>query len=137
VIADSGEVSNQYPKAQKVAEKTGEITRAEKDSDSGMFGNAFVTFLFLIVLLAGIWYWSDRNNGRLEPGMNRILGTQTLGEGVSLKIIKINQEVWVLGVTSQSVKLLHRYNENEWNEEMPVQNMKQENFMETFKKKLS
>ncbi len=86
---------------------------------SGIFTNGLITFLVLLVVLIMVWFWVDRKQSGSTAGNQRELASQVLGEGAQLKIIRMNEEVWVLGVTSESVNLLHRYPENEWKEKMP------------------
>ena len=86
-----------------------------RDSSS-MFSNGLVTFFVLIIILALIWFWVDRSQTSVSTKKRREIGSHSLGEGVQLKIIRVNNEVWVLGVASASVNLLHRYPKDEWEE---------------------
>ncbi|MDR8394243.1 flagellar biosynthetic protein FliO [Aliifodinibius sp. S!AR15-10] len=103
---------------------------------SGIFANALVTFLILLVILGIVWFWTS---GKSQFGgssqKNREIGSQRLGEGAQMKIIEINDEVWVLGVTAGSVDLLHRYPKSEWNEPRPESSTTENNFSKIFKSK--
>ena len=89
---------------------------------SGVFTNGLITFLVLLVVLIVVWFWIDRKQSGRSTSRGRELDSQVLGEGAKLKIIQINEEVWVVGVTSNSVNLLHRYPKEDWKE----RNQKQE-----------
>jgi len=94
--------------------------RAESESPN-IFFNAFTTFMVLIGLLAMVWLWSrskeKSGTTRRSGGLND-MGGQMLGQGAQMKIIEINNEVWVMGITQNSVNLLHRYTKDEWVEEV-------------------
>ena len=106
---------------------------AEADSESSLFSSGMVTFLVLTVLLVGIWLWIDRRKGDESPAVQREIGSHVVGEGAQVKILRINNEIWVLGVTSTSIDLLHRYGEEEWTENVP-RNGKREDDEQLFKK---
>lgn len=85
-----------------------------EDRSSGIFMNAVTTFLVLISLLGIVWLWS-----RKKPAMGREsefheIGEHALGQGAQIKVLEINEEIWVLGVTSGSISLLHRYPKEAW-----------------------
>lgn len=44
----------------------------------------------------------------------REITQHVIGQGAQLKILEINDEVWVLGITANAVNLLHRYPKSEW-----------------------
>ncbi|MEL7833599.1 flagellar biosynthetic protein FliO [Fodinibius sp. Rm-B-1B1-1] len=86
------------------------------EQSSGIFTNGLITFLVLLVVLIMVWFWVDRKQSGRSKTRGRELDSHVLGEGAKLKIIQINKEVWVMGVTSGSVNLLHRYSQEEWQE---------------------
>lgn len=88
------------------------------DSSTDVFSNGLLTFFVLLVILGGIWLWLQQKESSVSRTKQRELGSQILGEGAQIKIIRINKEIWVLGVTSNSVNLLHRYSEEEWTEKI-------------------
>jgi flagellar biogenesis protein FliO len=92
--------------------KTKDIRSYEQSS--GVLTNGLITFLVLLVVLIMVWFWVDRKQSGGASSRGRELDSQILGEGARLKIIQINREIWVVGVTSSSVNLLHRYSEEEW-----------------------
>lgn len=101
-------------------------TAAMEDSSPNMFSNAFITFLVLMTLLGFAWLWVRKKSPAETKQQNfQQLLSQGLGQGAELKIVKLNGEIWVLGVTANAVTLLHRYPEEEWNEpfEQPEQNL--------------
>lgn len=92
---------------------------ASDERSSGIFMNAFTTFIILVSILGVVWFWS-KTKGSTAPKRRRELkemGAHSLGNGAQLKIVELNGEIWVMGVTQQSVNLLHRYSKDEWNEE--------------------
>lgn len=104
---------------------------------SSLFTNAVTTFMVMIALLAIVWFWSKRRSGTMaEPGKRfNELDVHILGPGQFLKVMEINDEIWILGVGSGAVNLLHRYDKNEWKErsapiEQPVEN---QGFLKMFK----
>lgn len=106
-----------------VSTETNKTTKVGSyDQSSGIFTNGLVTFFVLLVILIMVWVWLDRKQTGGSSGIDRQLDTESLGEGAQLKIIRLNNEIWVLGVTSSSVNLLHRYSENNWTEKTPNKN---------------
>jgi len=113
-----------------------EVTSYEQTS--GLFTNGLITFLVLLVVLLMVWFWVDRKQSGGSAVKQRALESQLLGEGAKLKIIRINQEIWVVGVTSSSVKLLHRYSQDEWTEDIPEEDSKNKDvFRKFFKNQMS
>ena len=86
------------------------------NDETPMFQGAFTTFFVMVTVLGGIWLWSTRKKKKVVLGEQDIIEiTQhVIGQGVQLKILEINDEVWVLGVTANAVNLLHRYPKSEW-----------------------
>jgi len=103
-----------------------------EDDSPDIFMNAFTTFLVLIVILGGIWLWSRNRTQSGDTPASREIDGHMLGQGAQLKIVEINDEVWVLGVTSDSVNLLHRYPKNEWTESLEEPEIDQNSFYKLF-----
>ncbi|MEX2435089.1 MAG: flagellar biosynthetic protein FliO, partial [Balneolaceae bacterium] len=60
-----------------------------------------------------------------------------IGLGSQLKVVEINGEIWVLGLATGSVSLLHRYQPGEWKERDFQSTEKVDgNFLDYFKSKL-
>jgi flagellar biogenesis protein FliO len=113
------------------------LEKSSYSESSGIFTNGLVTFVVLLVILIGVWFWLGRKEQGSLPKKQREIDSSIIGEGAQLKIMRINNEVWVLGVTSGSVNLLHRYPENEWDERPPEMPKNGEDmFTQIFKKKL-
>ncbi len=140
--------AEKYIKSQAKADSTEVIaTNGQEDQakeiqsyeqSSGVFTNGLITFLVLLVVLIMVWFWIDRKQSGHTKSGNRELDAQILGEGAKLKIIQINEEVWVVGVTSSSVNLLHRYTQEEWKEEVHEQDTKNKDlFGKLFKSQMS
>ncbi|MDG5766737.1 flagellar biosynthetic protein FliO [Balneolales bacterium ANBcel1] len=92
----------------------------DEDRSTGLFFNAFTTFIVLMVLLAGVWFWSRRKTGDTKTsGFLKDIGEHTVGAGHQIKVIEINNEIWVLGVSAESVTLLHRYPKEKWVDPIP------------------
>lgn len=99
------------------AKKESETEKIQSyEQSSGVFTNGLITFLVLLVVLIMVWFWVDRKQSGGAKSRGRELDSQLLGEGAKLKIIQINEEVWVVGVTANSVNLLHRYSKEDWKE---------------------
>jgi len=81
-----------------------------------MFQNAFTTFMVMVTMLGGLWAWSMRKKKRVPdtPQDIKEIAQHVIGQGVQLKVIELNEEVWVLGVSANSVNLLHRYPKKDW-----------------------
>ncbi len=92
---------------------------SRQTESQGMFFNALTTFLVLGGLAIAFWWWYSRKyttQNSLAAGspVAKVVGNQQIGMGQEIKVIEINEEYWVLGVSSQSVNLLHRYQKDEW-----------------------
>ncbi len=94
----------------------------EEDRSSNIFFNALTTFVVLLILLGGVWLWSRKKLGSstTKGTYFRDIGEHAIGPGQQLKVIEINNEIWVLGVGADSVTLLHRYPKDQWKEEIPA-----------------
>jgi flagellar biogenesis protein FliO len=81
-----------------------------------MMPGAMSTFLVLSGILLLVWFWVRSKPGDHTPQeqfhqiASHVLGTG----GQHLSVLEINGEMWVLGVTSASVTLLHRYPKDAW-----------------------
>lgn len=108
------------------------------DESPSLFSDGLVTFFVLLVILGGIWIWVDRKAPQTKNADRRQIANVPLDEGAKLKIIRINEEVWILGVTGSSVNLLHRYAESDWNEELKdPDGEKKDLFRKLFKSQMS
>ena len=100
----------QQPEAQIVE------TVDAQQKQPAIFQGAFTTFLVMFVILGIVWLWSKKKSTPSEVKQTITeLGHHVLGQGSQLKIVDINNEVWVLGVSSGAPTLLHRYTKDEWN----------------------
>ncbi|WP_340103525.1 flagellar biosynthetic protein FliO [Rhodohalobacter sp. 8-1] len=90
--------------------------RESEEESPDIFFNALTTFLILITLLGLVWIWtrSKGNSPQQRSNMFNEVGGQMLGQGAQLKVIEINDEIWVMSVTEGSVSLLHRYAKEDW-----------------------
>ncbi len=96
--------------------KTEKVKVAQESPE--MFQKAFLTFLVMISVLGGVWLWSKKKgNNPASKESSKDLGGHVLGQGVQLKFVEVNKEVWVLGVSSGSVNLMHRMPKSEWKED--------------------
>lgn len=109
------------------------------ENEPNIFMNAVTTFFVLISIVVVVWFLIRKSTvERSDKGGNfRDLEEHPVGSGSHLKVMEVNGEIWVLGVTSANVHLLHRYQRNEWKEREGSMPQKVEgNFLEYFKKKL-
>lgn len=90
--------------------------RTAVTDEEPLFQNAFTTFFIMVVVLGSIWLWTIKKKKHTVKSDRDIkdISQHVIGQGVQLKILEINEEIWVLGVTSNSINLLHRYKKNEW-----------------------
>lgn len=109
------------------------VSRSDEKS-SNIFLNAFTTFLILVTLLGVVWFWS-RNNQTGDNRKTREVDRHMLGQGAEMKIVEVNEEIWVLGVTSGSVNLLHRYQKSEWKEQLTKPDTDDRTFHKIFSSK--
>ena len=87
-----------------------------KQEQPAIFQKALTTFLLMFIVLGFVWLWSKKKSSSQQVKEDiSDLGQHILGQGAQLRIVEINNEVWVLGVTSGSLTLLHRYAKEEWN----------------------
>jgi len=92
-----------------------ELAEANQNQ-SPIFQNAFTTFFIMVTVLGGLWLWSSKKKKKIETTNHDIkeVAHHIIGQGVQLKIIELNDEVWVLGVSANAVNLLHRYPKDKW-----------------------
>lgn len=104
-----------------------------EERSSSIFFNAFTTFVVLIIILAGVWFWVRRKSSYGSTGrLFKEYGQQAIGPGHQLKVMEVNNEIWVLGISTDSVSLLHRYPKEQWNEPIPPENRSGQNFYDMF-----
>lgn len=94
-----------------------EDVTTEKEGPS--MANPIVIFLVMLFLLGVVWLWSrTKTNSRPKMDQFREVGNYTLGQGAEIKMVEINEEIWVIGVTPSAINLLHRYPKKVWTEEI-------------------
>lgn len=110
-------------------------SREMSQESPNIFFNALTTFLILITLLGLVWIWSRSKGNSTErrKGMFHELGGQILGQGAQLKVIEINNEIWIMAISEGSVNLLHRYSKDEWTEEIEAKEPVETSFYKLFK----
>ncbi|MCH8557592.1 MAG: flagellar biosynthetic protein FliO [Balneolia bacterium] len=108
----------------------------EDVSSPNIFMNALSTFLLLVVVLIVVLIltkkWQAKDSGE---ELNKI-GEHVIGQGAQLKILEMNEEIWVLGVTSSQVNLLHRYPKSEWKGTIKPVKKTDSNFYKLLKNKI-
>ncbi len=87
------------------------VARQEKEPD--LFSNALPVFIVLVVLITGLWLWTKKNKipQQIEGS---ILAEQIIGPGQSIKAVKFAGEIYILGVTHQSITVLKTLAEQDW-----------------------
>lgn len=114
-----------------------EIVRSENEPN--IFMNAVTTFVVMISILVVVWFLIQKKASKSSDQLPlfREMGEQPIGSGSQLKVVEVNGEIWVLGLTSGSVTLLHRYQSDEWKERKNESPEKETgNFLDYFKSKL-
>ncbi|MEX0944445.1 MAG: flagellar biosynthetic protein FliO [Balneolaceae bacterium] len=111
---------------------------SRSESEPNIFMNAVTTFIVLISILGVIWVITRRKSAEGSSDHRKLveIGEHLLGNGAQIKIIELNEEIWVLGVTSGNVNLLHRYQKDDWKEELNIPQARDGNFLDYFKSKL-
>jgi flagellar biogenesis protein FliO len=81
-----------------------------------MLQNAFTTFFVMVTILGGIWLWVRKKRKKVDHRDQtiKVITQHVIDSGTKLKIIEINNETWVLGITTNAVNLLHRYSKQDW-----------------------
>jgi flagellar biogenesis protein FliO len=90
---------------------TDTVAREEKEPD--LFSNALPVFLVLVVFISALWLWSKKAKAPQQI-QGSILAEQIIGPGQSIKAVKFAGEVYILGVTHQSITVLKTLSEIEW-----------------------
>ena len=102
---------------ESMKKSSGSEVQVDNAEEPAMFQNAFITFLFMVSVLGGVWYWSKKKGNAVQKEIkSRDIDSHVLSESTQLKFVEVNEEVWVLGVTETGVNLLHRYAKEEWKE---------------------
>ncbi|MCC5926850.1 MAG: flagellar biosynthetic protein FliO [Bacteroidetes bacterium] len=110
---------------------------------SNIISNGVTTFFVLVVLIGGAWLWLARKGGPLHTSSQTSRFAEKdrhmLGPGQYIQVMEINNEIWVMGITNANISLLHRYDKDEWNDDLqPVsQSADKATFLEMFKGKQS
>ncbi|MEX2600504.1 MAG: flagellar biosynthetic protein FliO [Balneolaceae bacterium] len=113
-----------------------EQAEESEERSSSVFFNAFTTFLVLIAILALVWFWIRSKSPAVDERGLREIGMHSLGPGTQLRIVELNGEIWVLGVATGGVNLLHRCPKEEWRDELPAEKARDESsFHSLFKRK--
>lgn len=97
-----------------------DVPNEMEQRSSRMFLNAFTTFMVLMAILVIVWVWSRKKTAPTSGG-GRFpeIGRHVVGPGQQIKILEINNEIWVIGVGTDAITLLHRYPKDQWNEPLP------------------
>lgn len=116
----------------------GQPSPLTSDEESpNIFMNAVTTFIVLGTILIIVLLFLKKGKGQFSaPRLQEIEGYM-LGQGAQIKVIEMNQEVWVIGLTSSQINLLHRYPKDEWKGGIDVPKGSDDTFYTMFKKKIS
>lgn len=81
-----------------------------------VFQGAFTTFFVMVSVLGAVWIWVARKKKKPPVSEQEVqeLSSHIIGQGIQLRIVEINEEIWILGVSPSSVNLLHKYSKDEW-----------------------
>jgi len=111
------------------------VSESERSSPN-IFMNAFTTFVVLVVILAIVLILMRNRQGQVSDKQLKEVGEHVLGQGAQIKIIEINKEIWVIGVTSSQVNLLHRYPKEGWKVKIDYPDETDKSFYNIFKSKI-
>lgn len=111
------EIRNNILGDNKSSNKTNSTIEAATKQEP-IFQNPFTVFFVMITILGSIWLWSTKKKNNIVSYDQDIkdISQHVICQGVQLNVCEINEEIWVLGVTTNSIKLLHKYQKNEWNQ---------------------
>ena len=106
----------------------------QRTSSSGIFMNALTTFLIMATILILVWLWVRKQTDDPQNKMFTEIADHNLEADKKLKVLEINNEVWILAVSADSVTLLHKYPEGEWNELSGVSESSKSTFHKMFRR---
>lgn len=114
------------------------VQETDQESSPGIFMNAFTTFIVLGIILILVLFFMKKGNGQIKNRQLNEIEGYVLGQGAQIKVIEMNEEIWVIGITSSQINLLHRYSKDQWKDKMetPSEHGNDNNFYNLFKKKL-
>jgi len=112
------------------------LTKKANTDSPALFSNGLIIFFVLAASLLVIWFWFERKGPNAPVGIRREIDSVPLADGANMKILMINEEVWVVGTTSNTVNLLHRYPKDEWKEKVAEEEPSQKSFTTLFRDKL-
>lgn len=116
-----------------LVDRGGEEPDAQRSSSSGIFMNALTTFLIMATILVLVWLWVRKQTDNPQKKTFTEIADHVLDADKKLKVLEINNEVWILAVSADSVTLLHKYPEGEWNELPGVSESSQSTFYKMFR----
>jgi len=87
--------------------------------------------ILIIVLI-----FMKKGKGQSSNKQLKEIENYVLGQGAQIKVIALNEEVWVMGITSTQINLLHRYSKEEWKHQVDHQTEADKSFYHVFKNKL-
>jgi len=112
-----------------------QVSESDRSSPN-IFMNAFTTFVVLIVILTIVLIFMKNRQGPVSEKQLKELGEHILGLGAQIKIIEMNEEIWVIGVTTSQVNLLHKYSKADWKEKIDLPEETDKSFYNIFKSKI-
>lgn len=92
----------------------GRTAAAHNSANPNLFYNALPAFLFLLLLLGGVWLWNRRKDKPSDQQLFSVVGEQQLAPGQTIKIVAFQNEYWVLGISGNNMTLLSRLSKDEW-----------------------
>jgi flagellar biogenesis protein FliO len=116
-VSLSAEEQERLESVRSLRDQAGQMGIEDERADN-MKSNVVTTFIVLMVMLAGVWWWSRRGVKHTSYRSSfKQVEQHMLGPGQTLQVMEINDEIWVLGVTGSTINLLHRCDRNEWHPE--------------------
>lgn len=118
--------------------KGNQVQETNQESSPNIFMNAFTTFIVLGTILIIVLIFMKKGNGQISNKELKEIEGYVLGQGAQIKVVEMNEEIWVIGITSSQINLLHRYTKDEWKYQVenPTETGNDNSFYNLFKKKL-
>jgi flagellar biogenesis protein FliO len=76
--------------------------------------NALTTFLIMATILVLVWLWVRKQTDDPQKKTFTEIADHNLDADKKLKVLEINNEVWILAISADTVNLLHKFPKDDW-----------------------